>query len=98
MSEETYIYLIRPRRPGAGFIDSITTEEAETMEHHFAYLQGLQAENRLILAGPCLDGAFGVVILRAPSEEGARVLMANDPAVRAGIMQPELHRFRISLS
>ena len=95
MSEGTYIYLIRPR---TGFIDSMTAEEAETMDRHFAYLQGLQAENRLVLAGPCLDGAFGVVILRAPSAEGAWEVMANDPAVRAGIMKAELHRFRVSLS
>jgi uncharacterized protein YciI len=95
VSEGTFIYLIRPR---TGFIDSMTTEEAETMDRHFAYLQGLQAENRLVLAGPCLDGAFGVVILRAPSAEDAREVMASDPAVRAGIMQAELHHFRISLS
>jgi uncharacterized protein len=95
VSEEAFIYLIRPR---AGFIASMTAEEAETMERHLAYLRSLQAENRLILAGPCLDGAFGVVILRASSGEEAGALMENDPAVLAGIMQPELHRFRISLS
>ena len=98
MSEGTYIYLIRPRRPRAGFIDSMTAEEAETMDRHFAYLQALRAENKLVLAGPCLDGAFGVVILRAASDESARALMANDPAVRAGIMQADLHQFKISLS
>ena len=95
MSDDTFIYLIRPR---VGFIDSMTAEEADTMDRHFAYLQALQAENRLDLAGPCLDGAFGVVILRAQSDEDARDLMANDPAVRAGIMQADLHRFKISLS
>ncbi len=95
MSEENFIYLIRPR---SGFIDSMTAEEEDVMDRHFAYLQALQAGNSLVLAGPCLDGAFGVVILRAASEAKARVLMENDPAVRAGIMQPELHHFRISLS
>lgn len=95
MSEEAYIYVIRPR---AGFIDSMTAEEAETMDRHFAYLQGLQAERRLVLAGPCLDGAFGVVILWASSADEARRTMESDPAIRAGILQPELHRFRISLS
>jgi uncharacterized protein len=95
VSEETYIYVIRPR---SGFIDSMTVEEAETMDRHFAYLQGLQSQRRLVLAGPCLDGAFGLVILRASSGEEAGALMESDPAVRAGIMQTELHRFRISLS
>jgi uncharacterized protein YciI len=95
VTEGTYIYLTRPR---PGFINSMTVEEAEIMDRHFAYLRGLLAEGRLVLAGPCLDGAFGVVIMRAPSAQSAREAMANDPAVRAGIMQSELHRFRVSLS
>jgi uncharacterized protein YciI len=95
VNEGTYIYLIRPR---AGFIDSMSAEEADTMDRHLAYLRGLQGEKRLVLAGPCLDGAFGVVLLRAQSDDDARALMANDPAVCSGIMQAELHRFKISLS
>ncbi len=94
MSDETFIYLIRPR---SGFIDSMTAEEEEIMDRHFAYLQAVQTEGSLILAGPCLDGAFGVVVLRAPSLGRATAIMENDPAVSGGIMQPELHRFRISL-
>jgi uncharacterized protein YciI len=94
VSEGTYTYLIRPR---TGFIESMTAEEAGTMDRHFAYLQDLQAENKLVLAGPCLDGAFGVVILRAPTAESASEVTTNDPAVRAGIMQAELRRFRVSL-
>ena len=74
------------------------------MDEHFAYLQGLRADGRLVLAGPCMDGAFGIVILRTSSPddglglEEARVMMAMDPAVSAGVMQAELHPFKISLS
>jgi uncharacterized protein YciI len=95
VSEQTYIYLIRPR---PGFVEDMTATEEETMDRHFAYLQCLRDDGRLVLAGPCLDGAFGVVILRAPSDEDARSLMANDPAVNSGIMRTNLHRFKIALS
>ena len=100
-TESHYIYLIRPR---PGFVDSMTPGEEAVMAEHFAYLQDLMTQGRLVMAGPCLDGAFGIVILRVPSQrdsdglEEARGLMEADPAVRAGVMRAELHPFKISLS
>jgi uncharacterized protein YciI len=91
----TYIYLIRATRPG--FADGSTPEEDAAMSEHFAYLKGLLADGRLILAGPCLDTAFGVVIFDAETEEEARSMMETDPSVRAGVMSAELHPFRASL-
>jgi len=49
----------------------MTPREEAVVEEHFAHLQRLLAEGRLILAGPCLDGTFGVVIFAATSEEEA---------------------------
>jgi uncharacterized protein YciI len=86
---------LRPVRPG--FVEIMTPGEEAVVEEHFAHLQRLLAEGRLILAGPCLDGAFGVVILEATSEEEATTLMRADPAVREGVMTAELHAFRVSL-
>jgi len=82
----------------------MTPGEEAVMERHFTYLQGLLARGSLVLAGPCLDGAFGIVILRTASPDEtqamdeARSMMEGDPAIRAGIMQAELHPFKISLS
>jgi hypothetical protein len=60
-------------------------------------LCGFVEAGRAILAGPCLDQTFGIVIVRAHSLEEARSLMQADPAVRNGIMSAELHPFRVSL-
>ena len=67
------------------------------MEAHFIYLKNWLEKKVLVLAGPCLDAAFGVAILETESEEKAKEIMQNDPAVKGRVMTAELHPFRISL-
>ncbi|WP_223587736.1 YciI family protein [Neobacillus bataviensis] len=92
---EEFVYLIRPKRKD--FIDSMTQMEAKIMEEHFEYLKGLLAKEKLILAGPCLDGAFGICVFKSESWENAEKVMKNDPAISNGIMSSELHKYRVSL-
>ena len=40
---------------------------------------------------------MGIVILEVDSEEEARVLMENDPAVKEGIMEAQLFPYRVAL-
>ena len=68
-----------------------------TMRAHFAYLKDALAAGQLVLAGPCEDLAFGLVIFQAEDDSAARAFMANDPAICAGLMTAELHPFRVSL-
>lgn len=68
-----------------------------TMREHFAYLQEALAAGSLVLAGPCEDLAFGLVIFHAENEQAAQEFMEQDPAIREGIMTAELHPFRVSL-
>lgn len=91
----TFIYVLRPCRQGLS--DAPTPEEEASLDEHFQYLRRELEEGGLILAGPCLDGALGVVVFRAPTEEAAREFMEADPAVRHGLMRAELHPFRVSL-
>lgn len=75
----------------------MSSEEEAIVEDHFERLKRALAEGKLILAGPCLDGEFGVVVFRAQSKEKAKEFMNNDPAVKKGIMTAELHPFHVSL-
>jgi uncharacterized protein YciI len=93
--ESTFIYVLRPCRPG--LIHETTPQEEATLDEHFEYLHRSLEEGRLILAGPCLDGEFGVVVFRAATEQAAVEFMGGDPAVRYGLMTAELHPFRVSL-
>lgn len=68
-----------------------------TMSEHFTYLKDALATGQLVLAGPCEDLAFGLVIYHAENEQAALDFMENDPAIREGLMTAELHPFRVSL-
>lgn len=90
-----YLYLLHPYRHG--FFEQPTPEEAAIMEEHFAYLQQAAAAGRLLLAGPCLDDTFGLVVFRAENDEAANAFMFADPSVRENVMAAELHPLRVSL-
>jgi uncharacterized protein len=92
---EDFVYLIRPVRNG--FIETMSDEEGNIMGRHFQYLKDLLSEEKLVMAGPCLDGAFGIVVFRAESIDAAREIMDHDPAVVKGLMSAELHPYRVSL-
>jgi uncharacterized protein len=95
MDKKTYIYKITPATKD--FLQAIDAQGNNYMSLHFEYLKGLLDEGRLVLAGPCLDTAFGIAIFYSGSEEEAKQIMERDPAVKSGIMSSELHEFRISL-
>jgi uncharacterized protein YciI len=90
-----YIYLIHPLRHE--FFESPTPQEESVMDQHFAYLKKATSEGVVLLAGPCLDETFGVVVFIAESDESARAFMLNDPSVKNNVMMAELHPMRISL-
>lgn len=90
-----YLYLIHPYRHG--FFEAPTPEEAAIMDEHFAYLQQAAANGALLLAGPCLDDSFGLVVFRAEDDQAANAFMYGDPSVKKNVMAAELHPLRVSL-
>ncbi|MBM3153082.1 MAG: hypothetical protein FJZ96_12925 [Chloroflexi bacterium] len=90
-----YNYLIHPYRHE--FFDNPTPDETSAMQAHFEYLQQALKEGILVLAGPCLDETFGLVVFHAEDDAAANAFMLNDPSIRAGVMMAELHPMRISL-
>jgi len=94
-----FLYKIQPVRPemvSAG----PTPEEEQIVAEHFGYLQELTAAGVVLLAGRTLNtdyACFGIVVFTAGSEEDARQIMRNDPAVRQRVMRAELYPYRISL-
>jgi uncharacterized protein YciI len=90
-----YLYLIHPYRHG--FFDAPTAEENAAMEAHYNYLKAAAEQGIVILAGPCLDDTFGLVVFRAGELQAAQAFMFNDPSVKANVMMAELHPMRVSL-
>ena len=91
-----FLYLIHPLREG--FFADPTPEENTVMEAHYLYLKNGVASGIVLLAGPCLDDTFGLVLLRANDEAAARAFMFADPSVKENVMMAELHPMRISLA
>jgi len=90
-----YLYLIHPLRHE--FFESPTPLEEAAMNAHFEYLKKATAGGVVLLAGPCLDETFGIVVFKAENEDSARAFMMNDPSVENNVMMAELHPLRISL-
>lgn len=67
------------------------------MDGHFEYLKRLVAGRKVLLAGPCFDPMFGLIILETENEEEARAIMDNEPSVAGGLHTYRLHPMRVSL-
>jgi uncharacterized protein YciI len=90
-----YIYLTHPLREG--FFEDPTAEEKALLAAHFNYLDSALQEGQVVLAGPCQDRTFGLVVFHARDEDSANKFMMNDPVVKNNVMMAELHPFKISL-
>jgi len=90
-----YLYIIHPYRHA--FFEDPTEAENAIMEAHFRYLKQAALGGIVLLAGPCTDDTFGLVIFRAESEQAANAFMFNDPSVKNNVMAAELHPLCISI-
>ena len=61
----TFIYVVKLVK--SEMLEKMSSEEEAVVEDHFNRLGKALAEGKLILAGPCLDGEFGIVVFRAQS-------------------------------
>lgn len=94
-----FLYKIQPTRL-AMLADGPTEAEAAIVGQHFDYLKRLNEQGVVLLAGRTLNtdkSSFGIVIFFAESEDAAQAIVANDPAIRQGVMRAELYPYRIAL-
>jgi uncharacterized protein len=91
-----FAYLLRPAFDQV-FMDQASDRERAVVDDHWNFLLGLQERGRLVLAGRCFDGPFGIVVFEAEDDREAREIVASDPSVRAGVQTAELHPFRVGL-
>ncbi len=100
MSEVSqYLYVLRAIRLQM-VTESPTPEESDIISEHFQYLERLTNSGTVILYGRTQNSdetTFGIVVFEAGSEQEAREIMQNDPAVSGGIMTAELFPYRVAL-
>lgn len=93
------LYKMQPVRPGM-LSHGPTTQEEKVIGDHFAYLQNLVAGGVVLMAGRTLtadEHTFGIVVLRADSQERTGAIVKDDPAVKCDVMRADLFPYRVSL-
>ena len=84
------MYFVFLHTPGASWRADKSIFE-QLLEEHFAYMTELEASNVLKLGGGFTDNAGAMGILEVDTLETAKAIVANDPAVRDGIMNASVH-------
>jgi len=85
-----YVYRLIPPRPA--FHDDMNDEEKAIMARHAAYWGELIEQGGVVVYGPVVDrtGSWGLGVIRAADEQGARRLAEADPAISSGMATFEL--------
>lgn len=85
-AEEARYFMARLLPPRPTFAQDMSAEEAEVMRAHAAYWTELRDEGKALVFGPVADpkGAWGLGVLRAPTEEAVHAMRDGDPAIKSG--------------
>jgi uncharacterized protein YciI len=91
-------WLIRVIPPRPTFDKDSTPAEDALMDQHFAYWKDLNDKGVCIFGGPVLDpkGVYGIIIVRAATEDEAKALAAGDPSVKAGLNKNDVEEMVVA--
>ncbi len=89
--------LIHRIPPRPTFDKDMTEAEGSLMEQHFAYWKDLNEKGICFFGGPVPDpkGVYGILVVRAASEDEARALGSADPSVKAGLNKIDAAEIRV---
>ena len=79
-----FLKLIAPRPT---FANDMNDAEKAMMQEHFLYWKGRQDKGDVLVFGPVLDpqGPYGMGVISASEEAGARAFAAGDRAMKASV-------------
>ena len=91
-----YMYTLHPTRP-AMLTEGPTDEEKALAAQHWTYSQELLKKKIIIFGGrtlPTSEEAFAIVVIQVSSEDQARSIMEDDPAVKGGVFRGRLFPYQ----
>jgi uncharacterized protein YciI len=91
-------YFVRIIPPRSTFAQDITDPEKKLMDDHYAYWTVKYNEGVCLLGGPVLDpkGVYGILVIRAATEDDARAIASADPSVKGGLTRTEVSEMILS--
>jgi uncharacterized protein YciI len=91
-----WVYFLHP--PRENFAATMTGDEQAVWQRHFAWLEQLLKEGRLVLAGATGGPTnTGIAIFEAADDESARRTVSHDPVTEAGLARGELRPFELGM-
>ncbi|MDX1700562.1 MAG: YciI family protein [Melioribacteraceae bacterium] len=89
---KTYVFAFLKKGPNR---DISPSEAAKLQKGHLKNIKRLAKENKLVLAGPFFgDGDIrGIYIFNVDNLDSAKALTETDPAIQAGSLVMELHKW-----
>jgi uncharacterized protein YciI len=95
LTSSNYVFGVLVR--GSKWTKEQTEETKKVQEGHMANINRLAETGKLVLAGPFVEGGDrrGVFIFKVDSLSEAQALTDTDPAVIAGRLKIELHRWSV---
>ena len=80
-------------KKGPALVSTKEQERNQILQQHLANVLSLLDSGKAVIVGPFRDdtNVAGIFILRASSTAEAKTWVEADPAVRAGLMVPEMH-------
>ncbi len=83
--------------PGEKWIDGKPIMEQPFIREHIAYWQKVIPTGKFIWGGPWRDEPGGMNLLVVKSDEEAERLVMGDPAVKAGLLVPDIKAWYVGL-
>jgi uncharacterized protein YciI len=82
-------------RPGPAWAEGVGYREQPGIERHIGHMRRLFDEGSMVMGGPFLDDAGGLVLLEVHGLDDATRLARDDPTVRDGLLSVEVHPWRV---
>jgi uncharacterized protein YciI len=85
-------------KKGAAWTAERTPETQKIQEGHMAHLNASAKTGKLVIAGPMGDNGDirGILVYKTSTVEEARAIAEADPAVKAGRLRVELHKWFVT--
>lgn len=80
--------------PGPAWQVVKTVAELPFYREHCRYIEQVFKAGQLLAGGPFLDNQGALGLLAVEDEAQARDIVAHDPFVQAGVVEPHLHPWR----
>jgi uncharacterized protein YciI len=90
-------FIIHYQPVRANFLETMTQDEGAAVGAHFEYLKRLLDDGKLVFAGRRNDAAFGIAVFEAETTDQAKVVVDNDPVVKAGVFVATCGEFQFAL-